>query len=378
MQLWKKNFLFTFFLIQSLMFLAVITFISYTFHQSFLEEARLFKSLTSDSAFLIDKIMEESSSGLAREFTLRTNNQRDFHFKVTVNDAPLFSSIVQSSSTSKIEAASQQYEQLQLYREGIQRFLYFRSELELPAGTASVFYLKDISGIYAEQIQRMVYGLVFGLLFSGSVSLVMYRQMKKIYRPVENLAHELRTPLTLISGYSELLLRMKTSEEEKVNMGQEIFHEALHLQEVVEQLLIMGDLKDGEMRKNALHLSALFQKLEATYGEALVLSVHEEQAIIGNEVLLLRLCDNLLSNAQRVSQKIQVIIRGKSIQVVNDGGSIAEKTLKKMNRGKKLSPAEYQGSGQGFLICREIVLLHGGDIRILSREDTVEVRVTFP
>lgn len=48
-----------------------------------------------------------------------------------------------------------------------------------------------------------------------------------------------------------------------------------------------------------------------------------------------------------------------------------------MNKGRKLAPHEYQGTGQGFLIAREIVLLHGGTLTIENKAGFVEVTAAF-
>lgn len=63
---------------------------------------------------------------------------------------------------------------------------------------------------------------------------------------------------------------------------------------------------------------------------------------------------------------------------MNKGKPISQKLVKKMNQGKKLVPSEYEGTGQGIRICREIVHLHGGTIQIKSDNKGTVVTIDFP
>ena len=98
---------------------------------------------------------------------------------------------------------------------------------------------------------------------------------------------------------------------------------------------------------------------------------------MGNPVLLLRLCDNLLQNAFAASQHVAVAISGTTVTLRNQGLVIPEKVLRKLNNGKKLAVREYQGSGQGLIICREIMQRHQGSLGIQSTEGATVVRLTF-
>lgn len=374
MQLWKKNFFFVVILFQSLLFAGLFFFVSYSFQQSLRKEARQFRQWIDDSQKLINQIVEDPSSGLAREFIPVIHEQQQFYFKITNNGEELFSSIPEYP----LIEYSQNKEQFSITRRAKTVYLACQKDRTIGGVNFEVSFIKDASAIYLEQRQRVIYSLLFGILFSLFLSTIIYWQMKKIYRPIQNLSHELRTPLTLISGYSEYLMRMKTTEEEKMTMSQEIFQESQHLQEVIEQLLIMGDLTEDELQMEKLYSSELIRSLRHNYPQ-LNISIFEEAEIQGNRVLLLRLFDNLLSNASRAAGEleVQLQISGKEVEISNPGTQIPESQLRKMNRGKKLTQAEYEGSGQGFLICREIVSLHQGKITIQSDAQKTIVRIVF-
>ncbi|WP_321382554.1 HAMP domain-containing sensor histidine kinase [uncultured Enterococcus sp.] len=376
MQLWKKNFFFVVLLFQILLFTGLFAFVSYSFQQSLTKDVALFKQLRGESDFLIERVTEESASSHTQELVQVINEQQQFYFQVANRDGTLFSSIPKDAFLE--EEKSYSMDRLSVKKRDEKTYLLYIETKEIGEETFEVFFIKDSSSVYLEQNQRIRYSLLFGILFSIFLSGVIYWQMKKIYRPVQNLAHELRTPLTLISGYSEYLMRLKTTEEEKTTMSQEIFQEAQQLQEVIEQLLIMGDLTDGTIKMEQLQVSELFQNLSRKYPK-LQVSISGEKELRGNRVLLLRLFDNLLDNAFKAAEnkKVQLTISGKELELVNAGKRISDSQLKKMNRGKKLSVSEYEGSGQGFLICRQIVLLHHGKITIHSDNEQTKVNISF-
>ncbi|MBP1046130.1 HAMP domain-containing histidine kinase [Enterococcus sp. BWM-S5] len=374
MQLWKKNFFFVVVLFQGMLFAGLFAFVSYSFQQSLIKETALFKQWMEESEFLISKLAEEPTSGFTQELVQVINEQQQFYFKISNQDGILFSSIPKYVSLEEM----QEIERFSIKKRSRKTYLFYCTSKRIEGTEFEVLFVKDSSFLYLEQRERIIYSSLFGVLFSIFLSVIIYWQMKKIYKPVQNLSHELRTPLTLISGYSEYLMRMKTTEEEKMTMSQEIFQESQQLQEVIEQLLIMGDLTDGELKMEKLYVSELIQNLTHKYPK-LKLSIFEEVEVWGNRVLLLRLFDNLLDNAFRAAgdTEVQLIISGKKIELSNSGARISERQLRKMNRGKKLSSSEYGGSGQGFLICREIVLLHHGKITIQSDERRTNVFIVF-
>lgn len=376
MQLWKKNFFFVSVLFQSLLFLGLFAFISYSFQQSLAKEVALFKQWRGESDFLIEKVTETSASSITQELVQVIHEQQQFYFQVADREGTLFSSIPKYVTLEEEESYTM--DRLSIKKWNGETYLFYVETKEIGDEAFEVFFIKDSSSIYIEQRQRVIYSTFFGILFSLFLSGLIYWQMKKIYRPVQNLSHELRTPLTLISGYSEFLMRMKTTEEEKMTMSQEIFQESQQLQEVIEQLLIMGDLSEGELKRERLYVSELIGQLMHKYPQ-LQFSVSEESEIVGNRILLLRLFDNLLENAFRATGETEVLLAlsGKTIELSNTGKQIAESQLRKMNRGKKLSVSEYEGSGQGFLICREIVLLHHGKISIRSDKERTCVHIEF-
>lgn len=372
MQLWKKNFLFTFIIFQVLIFIGLSIFWLMGFNQELKNEVSLFEQLIRTSDFLIDDIDSEIGNREAREFINQSQNEFTFYFDVNERNKSIFSSIPQSL----LQKEQVEYEQIILIKDRKKRLLTNIKRVPAETGLLTVTYVKDLSSTYQKQNRRMLLSYLLGLLFTFLISLLIYWQMKKIYRPIQNISHELRTPLTLIKGYSEILLRIKVNEEKKMMISSQIIDETKRLQEIIEQLLVMGHLKEGEVVKEELLLSECLIKYQENYPE-LIIEVHEEQKIYANKVLIMRLLDNLLSNAFRESCEVIIKINQKKIRIINKEASISKKKLQKINRGKSLSPQEYSGSGQGLKICREIVQLHEGKINIFSSQNEVTVEIDF-
>ncbi|MGC6769819.1 sensor histidine kinase [Enterococcus sp. LJL128] len=372
MVLWKKNFFFIFTLFQGLIFVCLLFFVSYSFQQALNKEVRSFRRLVQDNGWIAQKLTADDLSLVSREIVLSTYLQQEISVEIRREDGTVLLSL---NEIEKMPAFEEN--QLSVFKESGKHFLTYSSSLFLQGEPSEIFYAKNVSFLYEEQQIRIFQSLIFGLGLSTVISLIIYWQMKKIYKPVQQISHELRTPLTLISGYSELMIRMKSTEEEKLMMSQDILDETRHLQEIIEQLLLMGELKEGTVAKEPIYLTELLTSLQADYPFQLVRSFKEEP-VVGNRILLLRLLDNLLRNAFNASTHVEIIIKAKELVISNGGKAIPESKLKKLNRGKKLHPSEYEGSGQGFIICRDIVLLHQGKIRIVSNELGTKVIVNFP
>lgn len=372
MQLWKKNFIFVFFLIQVILSVSLLTFVSYSFHQSLKEEVREFKNELEQAKSLAEGLAENSSTKIMQNFAESAIEQKQSYLEVIKGDVLIFPFVPEDIMVNQKTA----WNEIKLNKINGKKMLTFFGGIPYQGEPLKFFYAKDISEIYQKQNNRIFYSILFGLILSSFLSLIIYWQMKKIYKPIQNLSHELRTPLTLISGYSEYLMRMKTTEEDQVTMNQEIYTEALHLQEVVEQLLIMGDLKEGKTNQEQFKISELLSSIKINYPEFSIF-IEKENIVSGNKVLILRLLINLLDNAFRASKEVSICIIQKQITILNKPATISGNQLKKMNRGRKLSPAEYEGTGQGFAICREIMLLHQGKIEILSADNEVKVILVF-
>lgn len=377
MQLWKRNYILSYTLFEIILFSCLAIFCGLQFHDSLKTEMTSFKELYWQSNDYKSILTEHQGMSKNDDMLPLINEQRDlitstfqlqnFYFEIVQDEETVFTSFPQEvklASNDKVVVKSIGNEKFILYQDNNS------------AENSVVTCMMEITEIYREHWIRNLQSTIFAILCSIFIGLLLYYQMKKIYRPIQNISHELRTPLTLISGYSELLTRTKTTEQEKIDMGLEIFNQATHLQEIIQQLLLMGDLKDGEVEMGKIMLSDIAKQMGRTY--PLIISTTNEESIIGNHLLLTRLLINLLDNAARESNEIHLSISGKTMAISNASKTIPKNVLRKLNKGKKLNKGEYQGAGQGFLIIREIITLHKGKINIISNANETIVNIEFP
>ncbi|WP_265459421.1 sensor histidine kinase [Enterococcus sp. HY326] len=368
MQLWKKNFIFVFALIEIILFTALLAFTSLNFYQELHKEFAAFNATATNLTFPLYRMaQEEEQSNLV--LLASFHQQQGLTYALTDSQGQsLFSYLPPELSENVTEANT-------ILKQDADKYFLLKQQLVTADGTYQIVYLKDCQKLYQNFYQQILFAVALGLFLSAILGGVLYWQLKKIYRPIQNLAHELRTPLTLISGYSELLLRTKQPAEKQSLMTQKILTEARALQKTIEELLIVGNLKNDDLKKGPLLLSEIVQKLASNYSD-LSLTISNEKTIQGNPVLLTRLLANLLDNAQRESPQIIVNISRGNLTIINSiSREISKETLRKLNKGRQLTAAEYAGSGQGFLIAREIADLHQMQLSITATKTTVEVHL---
>lgn len=335
-------------------------------------EKIFFTNLVQSSDLIVDELAIGRKNDMVTDIIETSKNELLFYYDVHKGDEVIFSNTPQNLKELSIETK----EKIDLIKTKQHQVLIINKSMETKNGVMDVTFRKNISKSYSAFWQKVFVTYLIGIAISSLLSYFLYYQMKKIYRPIQNLSHELRTPLTLIKGYSDMMLRMKTSEEQKISMSSEIYEASNSLQEVIEQLLLMGDLREGDILKESLYLSSIFEEFKEKYDLLNVVVKHETDVQV-NRILILRLIDNLLANAYRVSQSATVEISESSVLIVNEGATIPSKTLRKMNRGKPLQPHEYSGTGQGFIICFEIMQLHNGKIHIESAHNQTKVTLVF-
>lgn len=156
---------------------------------------------------------------------------------------------------------------------------------------------------------------------------------------------------------------------------------------MVEQILELSRLESHEeLSLVSLNLSNLtkqklqdYQQLLADKAIQLNSDIDENLHISGNELLINRLLDNLLSNAMKFTKsQIEVTLKaqGKKCQlVVADNGLGISKTEQEKIWQKfyqvdlARSKSEQQGVGLGLSLVQEIIRQHHGRIEVVSSEN---------
>jgi signal transduction histidine kinase len=218
---------------------------------------------------------------------------------------------------------------------------------------------------------------------------------------VANVSHELKTPLTSIQGFSQALVDGTARDPASQQRAAAIIHEeAGRMRRLVDELLDLarleagqvtlahepvdvGDLLNGSATRFAPQLERARVALEIDVPHVLPSVVGDADRlgqVFGN------LLDNALKHAQKASSGGRVILRAEQqnglvvCSVTDNGPGIPAEDLpriferfyqvdKSRARAGKLPPHTVKrGAGLGLSIAQEIVLVHGGQIRVESVE----------
>jgi two-component system, OmpR family, phosphate regulon sensor histidine kinase PhoR len=219
---------------------------------------------------------------------------------------------------------------------------------------------------------------------------------------VATVSHELRTPLTSVTGYVEMLLDRDLGElsPEQERTLETIDRNATRLKDLIEDLLTLSSMESGTFTMVAEPVNLLViisgaadDAAPAVSGKGLTLTTtcpRDGVVVTGDSKELVRVLANLLSNAVKFTPAgghIDVTAQaadGWAVVCVTDTGigipsaerkDISTRFFRASNATKQAIP----GTGLGLAIVRTIVVGHGGDLRLESREGKgTTVRVRLP
>jgi K+-sensing histidine kinase KdpD len=205
-------------------------------------------------------------------------------------------------------------------------------------------------------------------------------------------SHELRTPLTNILGHSELLNSRDFPIEQIRWMAGEIYREARHMTDLVNQLLDASRLESSGFQMDVQPVSLAELAEEALEGVKADSQIHSfelmaepglPRAVVDRQWVL-RVLHNLLSNAVKYSPNgghITVRIASATtlgrqgrpwlkVAVSDEGMGIPEDQrsviFEKFRRGDSDVVMKTRGTGLGLYIAKRVVEAHGGRIWVES------------
>ena len=199
---------------------------------------------------------------------------------------------------------------------------------------------------------------------------------------ISSLSHELRTPLTAITGWSETLLSSDELDESTRRGVKIILGEGKRLTEMVLELLDFTRIQDGRMTLNMeqTDIRAEFEDTVFMYGSRLKQeNIHLEYLENDDEIPEIS-CDpkrlrqvflNILDNAakhggdgKRIETDISYIDDYVQIRIRDYGIGIPEDELALVKKKFFKGSSKARGSGIGLAVCDEIVMMHGGELRL--------------
>lgn len=206
-----------------------------------------------------------------------------------------------------------------------------------------------------------------------------------------NMSHELRTPLNGIIGPTELLLMMCYDEDQKEFLEM-IKASASHLLELISDVLDISKIEAGNLKfeKTLFSLDNLLKEVYNTH----MISARKKSVsfdlqnssdipnyVIGDEVRLKQVLNNLVSNAFKFTENgnVCVIVRKNhtirsqvelEFEIKDTGIGIKKEDISKLFTRFTQLDYSYRkhlgGAGLGLSICKEIVEALGGDIWVKS------------
>jgi two-component system OmpR family sensor kinase len=231
---------------------------------------------------------------------------------------------------------------------------------------------------------------------------------EKMRRFLADASHELRTPLTVLRGTSEILLRRRQNVPvEFTNAMQDIHEEAVRLSKLVDDLLTLTRLDEGQpLNPEDLQVRGFLEQLTERYASAWpnreinldLDGLDGAQAHVDPDALR-RIVTNLIDNAARYSTPGKPITLGgeagrKAITVfIGDEGpglsaDDAARVFERFYRGSRSrsrqtagQPVSGGGTGLGLAIVQALVEQSGGQVRIDTepgRGTTVSVDLPQP
>ncbi|OLU38529.1 DUF4118 domain-containing protein [Ileibacterium valens] len=218
---------------------------------------------------------------------------------------------------------------------------------------------------------------------------------------LRSISHDLRTPLSGIMGICELLLNTNLPATRRNELVAGILQETGWLYSLVENILNLTRMEEGQLRLNRqpecaeeLAEAAIRTTENRHPGRPIQFSIPEELILIDVDgKLVVQLLVNLLENAIRHTRnegaiEMQLFLSSDQTEAVfaiqDEGDGILSEDLPHLFEpfytGKKSSQDKARGVGLGLAICQSIVQAHGGRIRAENRLDFHGARfeVTLP
>lgn len=257
------------------------------------------------------------------------------------------------------------------------------------------FYAQDVTSVYMDSFYLMLKELLISVLASAVLALLLIYSIKKITKPLQkvnetqrqligSMSHELKTPLTAIKGYSETLLSVKLSKEQKERALQYIQKESIRLSRLSEKMMELTRLYEPECKIEWEHVlvEELFRAVESSVNYNLkqkgITLVYEGDFLGKSKYLdadlMTSFLINLVNNSMAASKKGSCVYLGADenfLWVRDKGCGIAPEELSKVRKAFYRVDQSRSGKsgnmGLGLALCEQIAAVHHSKMEIESR-----------
>ena len=215
-----------------------------------------------------------------------------------------------------------------------------------------------------------------------------FKELEKVKDEfVATASHDLRNPITTIKGYSHLIKQAGPMNEHQLDFVQRIQNAAIHMSELVENMLDLTKMDLGvELRRERVDMASMLAQLADEFKpqasakeQTLTLQQANLSSLVeGDALKLSQALRNLLSNAIKYTPNggsITVVLEHASnrmdIKIKDTGYGIPASDLphifNRFYRVRNNGHDEIQGNGLGLAIVKSIAQQHGGDVTVESK-----------
>lgn len=221
------------------------------------------------------------------------------------------------------------------------------------------------------------------ILVNDITELKIAEQFQKQF--TADVSHELKTPLSAILGMTEIMINSPVKPDKQKEFLKTLHEEAVRLEKMIKDLLIISKLDriDLEFIKTPTSIKSIVEKssrLLQTQIERknlqLIIKVDDYRLML-EEQKFHQVMVNLLSNALQYTDHGSITIEGEKLQefyqlkVIDTGIGMDEEHLpfvfKRFYRVDAARSRESGGSGLGLSIVKNVVVKHGGQIKVISQ-----------
>lgn len=212
------------------------------------------------------------------------------------------------------------------------------------------------------------------------------QSLQRIHEFLAMLGHELRTPLAPMRYALSILQRQSDASASAGSACQVIDRQVVYLGRMLDDLLEAGRMTSGRtaVRKERLaferivmHAVEAVRPIANERFQTIETDVADQLWVMGDEVGLIQVLQNLLSNAAKFTHEggsirvsAAVVDERLCVQVSDNGQGMDPETIDKLFvlfvQGRDASRVRHPGLGIGLALARAIVEMHGGTLTAVS------------
>lgn len=209
---------------------------------------------------------------------------------------------------------------------------------------------------------------------------------------LSTMSHEIRTPLNAVTGLANILLMEDYSPSQEETL-KALKYSSEHLLSLINDLLDFNKIKSGKIERveKEFSLTSFLDKIKEQFNfqahkKGVVFKLIEEnhlpENIIGDQLLLTQIVQNLLSNSFKFTEAGSVTLSVKNLgeicdkltlgfRVIDTGIGVTkskqEAIFDSFVQASSETAIKYGGTGLGLSICRRLLKLHNSDLQLVSK-----------